>query len=80
MINPVMQFLYQWTLNDPIRGAQNDGDGDIKYIYRSTKIAEAFSAEEFWCIDVYAGNGTSSRISQTMDTKEVNDFISKYTI
>ena len=80
MINPVLQFLYQWTLKSPISGASNDGSGNISYTYRSNKIVDALCGEDMWGIDIYKGDGHFTRSGTVLKTTDTNDFINKYKI
>jgi len=80
MIDPVLQFLYQWTLKPPITGGQNDGNGKITYIYRSNKVVDALSGEDIWGINIYTGDGNWTRGSSCLETKDTNSFIDKYKI
>lgn len=80
MIAPVLQFIYQWTLNPPIAGGQNDGNGQITYIYRSNKILDALTGEDIWGINIYKGDGNWTKTSGCLETKDTNEFINKHKI
>lgn len=80
MIDPVLQFIYQWTLKIPITGGQSDGNGGATYTYRSNKIVDALSGEEIWGINIYKGDGHWTKAHGAVETKYTNEFINKHKI
>lgn len=79
MIDPVLQFLYQWTLKTPLASVQSDGCGGVKYNYRSNKITAAQTTSEIWAINLYRGDGYSIADGY-IESNLVNCFVNKYSI
>ena len=80
MIEPVIQFVYQWTLKSEITGAEGHCSGDVFYHYRSNKLEDALSSDDIWCINIYTGDGQYTLYSASLNTAETNDFIKEHLI
>lgn len=78
MIDPVLQFLYVWSLGSPLQSASSDGNGGMDISYRSVLLKDATSTGETWMADSYVGDGHWTKHSGIIESELINSFLRKY--